>query len=554
MREQTDGHEQANTHEQANGRSVGIVGAGPGGLAAAVLLAASGAQVTVYESRPTVGGRTSRLTLHGQGGRVHHFDRGPTFFLMPYVLEEVFAAAGRRLSDYATMTRLDPMYRLVFAQADGPSVTLDCTQDAGVMAARLGAIEPRDGAAFEGFLEENRAKLRAFEPVLRKPFGRLLDALDGDLLRAAPRLKPWRSVHGDLSVRFRSPLVRLALSFQSKYLGMSPYACPSLFTILPLIEYQFGVWHPAGGCNALMGALAEVAAELGAQVRCGHPVRGLGFEGDRCVGVRTDAGEHRHDQVILNADASHAMRTLIPPGLRRRWSDRKLDGMKHSCSTYMLYLGLRQRLDLPHHTICISERYRENLADLAEPGRLSERPSMYFCNASATDPGLSPNGGSGVYVLVPTPNCRSGIDWDAARPRLRAAAMDKLAELAGRRVEGLVEVEHEATPDDWRAQGIQFGATFNLAHGLDQMLMFRPQHELPDVRGVWLVGGGTHPGSGLPVIFLSAQITARLVCQRLGLAYSGDGALRARAVLADRPDAGHAHGPALGGPRAALGH
>lgn len=523
-------------HTHTDGRSVGIVGAGPGGLAAAVLLAASGAQVTVYESQATVGGRTSRLTLRGEGGRVHHFDRGPTFFLMPYVLEEVFAAAGRRLSDYARLTRLDPMYRLHFARQGGGAVSLDCTQDARAMAERLGAIEPRDGAAFEGFLEENRAKLRAFEPVLRKPFGRLRDALDADLLRAAPRLKPWRSVHGDLSARFRSPLVRLALSFQSKYLGMSPYKCPSLFTILPLIEYQFGVWHPVGGCNALMSALAEVSSQLGAQVRCGQAVRGLRFEGARCVGVRTDAGEHAHDQVILNADAAHALRTLVPAALRRRWSDRTLEGMKYSCSTYMLYLGLRRRPDLPHHTICISERYEENLADLAEPGRLSDRPSMYFCNASATDPGLSPGGGAGLYVLVPTPNCRAGIDWEAARPRLRAAAMDKLAELTGRRVEGLIEAEHQITPDNWRAQGIQFGATFNLAHGLDQMLMLRPQHELPDTQNLWLVGGGTHPGSGLPVIFLSSQITARLVCRRLGLAYAGDRSPRARALLAT-PDA-----------------
>lgn len=507
-----------NEHSGVGGGSIAVVGAGPGGLAAALLLASRGLDVTVYEAMSEVGGRTARITLEGSRG-AYHFDRGPTFFLMPYVLEEIFAAAGRTLTDYAELTRLDPMYRLVMGRAGQDPVTLDCTQSVEAMKSRLSAIEPGDGEAFEGFLSENRRKLDVFTPILRSPFRSALDCLNPKMIRALPLLNPHLSVAGYLHKRFRNHYVRLAMSFQSKYLGMSPYTCPSLFSILPFIEYEYGIWHPKGGCNALMKAMAEVAGELGVRVRCGQRVEGIEFEGDRAVGVRVGGAVHRHDQVVVNADASWAIKNLIPPALRGasgRYSDAGLDAKKYSCSTYMMYLGLRERVELPHHTIYISETYEQNLADIAQ-GRVTEDPSVYFCNPSATDPTLAPGGCSALYVLVPTANCKTGMDWSRSAPAMRQKALARLRALTGRDPEGLIDCEMTLTPEDWRASGINFGATFNLAHGLDQMLHLRPQHELPCCKNVWLVGGGTHPGSGLPVIFLSSQITAGLLCDRLGV-------------------------------------
>jgi phytoene desaturase len=206
--------------------------------------------------------------------------------------------------------------------------------------------------------------------------------------------------------------------------------------------------------------------------------------------------------------------------------------MRYSCSTYMLYLGLRERLDLRHHTICISSRYEENLRDISERGCLSAEPSMYFCNPSGIDPTMAPRGKSAVYCLVPTPNARCGLDWAASAPTLRRHVIEGLSRQAGRDVEGLIAGEIQITPDDWRASRIAFGATFNLAHSLSQMLHRRPQQELPDVEGVWLTGGGTHPGSGLPVIFLSSQAVARRMCEKTGLKYAGDHGPSPRAVRA----------------------
>ena len=243
----------SSTTSRTSSPRIGIVGAGPGGLATAMLLAHAGADVTIHEAQPIVGGRTRRITMG-----VFAFDTGPTFFMMPWVLEEIFSAVGRRLADHADLHRLDPMYRLLIGRPGADPLTIDATQDVDRMAATLDAIEPGDGAAFRRFMRDNRRKLELMTPILRKPIRSLLDLANWDAMKVAPSLKPWQSVHGNLSTYFKNEHVRLALSFQSKYLGMSPFECPGLFSILPFIEYEYGVWHPRGGCNALMAAMADV--------------------------------------------------------------------------------------------------------------------------------------------------------------------------------------------------------------------------------------------------------------------------------------------------------
>lgn len=493
--------------------SIGVIGAGPGGLSAAMLLANAGADVHLYEAQPVVGGR-SRRTQVGD----FSFDTGPTFFMMPYVLDEIFSATGRRLTDYCELTRLDPMYRLMLGRPEGAPLQIDTTQDLDEMAAQLAAIDPHDGPAFLRFMHDTRRKLALMEPILRRPMRGFGDLLSRDVMRAGPVLRPWQSVHGLLGGYFRNEQVRLAMCFQSKYLGMSPFECPSLFSILPFIEYEYGIWHPRGGCNALMGAMARACEEMGVRISTSSKVEQITFDGRKARGVVVDGVEHRHDHVVVNADASWAIANLIPESLRRRWTNKRLDSRRYSCSTFMLFLGLEGTIDLPHHVIYTSRAYEENLADIATRGRLSEDPSIYACNASRTDPTLAPDGSSSLYVLLPTPNTRSNIDWEASRELLRDRAIKQLEQVLGiDDVEQRIRAEKSVTPADWRAEGIAHGATFNMAHNLGQMLHKRPQHRLEDVDGVWMVGGGTHPGSGLPVIFLATEITTRLLCAETGL-------------------------------------
>jgi phytoene desaturase len=506
---------------------IAVIGAGPGGLAAAMLLAASGLPVRIYEAMDDVGGRSGRVQI----GPDFVADRGPTFFLMPYVLEEIFRAAGERLADHVRLTRLDPMYRLVVGPSEpgqAPTV-LETTQDLDEMRRRIARLDERDANAFDAFIRDNRRKLQLMTPILRTTVRSPLDLVTTGSVRMAAYLNPHLSVSAYLERRFRHPAVRLALSFQSKYLGMSPLECPSLFTILPLIEYEYGIWHPQGGCSAVMRAMADACRNLGVEIRCACPVEAVEFQGQRVVGVRAGGEVHPHPHVVINADAPWALKRLIPAEVRRRAgglfaTDEQIDAKRYSCSTFMLYLGVRGRIDLPHHTVYISGSYRENLADIACNGRLSDDPSIYVCNPSVTDPTLAPPGDSSLYVLMPTPSTKVGlgIDWDRERDRARRLCLQQLERLGAGDLERRIVYEHVTTPADWERMNINFGAAFNLAHSLGQMLHRRVPHRAGGMDGVWFVGGATHPGSGLPVIWLSSKTTARLLCQELGVRCAAD--------------------------------
>ena len=486
-----------------------VVGAGPGGLAAALLLARAGLQVHVVERLPRVGGRCSAVEADG-----FRFDLGPTFFLYPAVLERIFKLVGRDLHAEVPMTRLDPQYRLVF----GAGGQMDCTSDVARMRAEIARLAPADAPNLDRFLAENRAKMAGFRPILERPFLGWRDLLSWDLLKLAPLLRPWNSVERELGRYFADPRVRLAFTFQSKYLGMSPFNCPSLFSILSFLEYEYGVWHPTGGCSAVSEAMARVAAEMGVTFSLGEPVEELLFEGKRAVGVRTAGGEHRADAVVLNADFAQAMTKLVPDRLRRRWTDKKIEGKTFSCSTFMLYLGLDGRTDdLPHHTIYTARDYMANLGDITERHVLSDDTSFYVQNAGVTDPTLAPKGQSTLYVLAPVTHRTANVDWAKEAPGFRARLLTQLGKVGLHDVERRIRFEKVVTPADWENRyAVHRGATFNLAHTLGQMLHLRPRNRFEDVDGVYLVGGGTHPGSGLPVIYESARITSRLVLEDFG--------------------------------------
>jgi len=265
--------------------------------------------------------------------------------------------------------------------------------------------------------------------------------------------------------------------------------------------------------------MARIAEEMGVEICLDEPVEQLLFNGRRATGVRTRAGNHYADALIINSDFARTMTKLVPDHLRRRWTNRKIAGKKFSCSTFMMYLGIEGRCDhLAHHNIYIAKDYRRNLDEIERQHVLSDDPSFYIENPSVTDSTMAPTGHSALYVLVPVTHQHANVDWSRECSRFRALVYRQLGNLGLNDLESRVRFERIITPADWDTKyEIHRGATFNLAHTQDQMLHLRPRNRFEDLDGVYLVGGGTHPGSGLPVIFESARITSRLLTDDLGV-------------------------------------
>jgi phytoene desaturase len=271
-------------------KEVIIIGAGPGGLAAAILLAGAGVGVKVFERTGNVGGRTSRLELGD-----YRFDFGPTFFLYPRVLEVIFSTVGAQLRDEVDLVRLDPQYRIVF----GAGGRIDATRHIAEMERQIGRISPADAPGFARFMRENREKMAAMEPCLEMPYGSWRDVLTSRLFKLLPMLRPHQNLDAYLKRFFADERVRLAFCFQSKYLGMSPFRCPSLFSILSFLEYEHGVFHPMGGCAEVTQAMARVAERSGVEILLDTAVEEVLFRGRRAVGVRTATKTFPADAVVM---------------------------------------------------------------------------------------------------------------------------------------------------------------------------------------------------------------------------------------------------------------
>ncbi len=481
-----------------------VIGAGFGGLAAGVRLGARGYRVTVLERQEVPGGRAR---VHRQDGFT--FDAGPTIITAPFLLEELWELAGRRLGDEVELRPLDPFYRIRFD--DGETFTYSGDPDA--MRAEVARFAPDDVPGYERFMAMSEAICRiGFEQLGHVPFGSWRDMarIVPDLLR----LQGYRSVHGLVATCLRDPRLRTVFSFHPLLIGGNPFTTTSIYCLIAFLERRWGVHYAVGGMGRLVQGLVGLIEGQGGEVRCGAEVEAIALEGRRATGVRLAGGETiPADIVVSNACSAWTYRHLLPARARRRWTDRRISRARYSMSLFVWYFGTkRQYPDVGHHTIVLGPRYRELLTDIFERKHLADDFSLYLHRPTASDPSLAPPGCDAFYVLAPVPHLESGTDWQAvAEPyRRRIAAHLERTLLPG--LEEAVVTSRMMTPQDFQDHLLSFrGAAFGLEPVLTQSAWFRPHNRSEEVDGLFLVGAGTHPGAGVPGVLSSARVLDKVV-------------------------------------------
>ncbi|MBN1622462.1 MAG: phytoene desaturase [Endomicrobiales bacterium] len=493
-------------------KKIVIVGAGPGGLTAGMLLASRGFDVTVFEREDDVGGRNRSIKSEG-----YTFDTGPTFLMMQFILEEIFEMTNRKASDYIKIVKLDPMYRLKFDDFEFLP-----TNNKETMKKRIKSLFPGNENGLDKFHEKEKVRFEKMYPCLQLDYSYIYKFFHPNLLKALPYLSLGQSLFNNLGKYFNKEKLKLSFTFQSKYLGMSPWECPAAFTLIPYIEHTYGIYHVIGGLNQISQAMKRVIEEEGGKVVLNARVRELLIESNKTRGVVLENGEKvSADEVVVNADFAYAMANMVRDGVLKKYSIKNLKRKKYSCSTFMLYLGVDKKYDIPHHNIFFAKDYRSNIEDIFNRKKLSDDMSFYIQNACVSDSTLAPNGCSTIYVLVPVANMDSNIDWDKEKKVYRDKIINEIVRRTEMKdIENHIKFEKVITPDEWQDDyNIFFGATFNLAHGLFQMLYFRPHNKFEELDNLYIVGGGTHPGSGLPTIYESGRISSNMISKKYGVKY-----------------------------------
>lgn len=487
-------------------KKIAVIGAGPGGLAAAMLLASKGYKVDVYEKQAFIGGRNGAMKIDG-----FTFDIGPTFLSMPEIAEELFEASGRNLHDYIDLKELKHLYRLYFSDKE-----VDMYRDPEKMKREIAAHFPGDEKNYDAFMNDTRKKMDRLKPILQNKMDSFHQYLSWNVLRALPQLSLGKSVYDVLSEYFTHEQLKLAFTFQSKYLGMSPWECPGAFSILSWMEHEYGIYHPIGGLNQLSEAMAKVVKEYGGTIHLSNGVKKLNLDKQKTIqSLQLDNGETVEvDEVVINGDFAHVMTNLVDEGVLTKFSSEKLEKKHYSCSTFMIYLGIDKKYEeLPHHSVLFANDYKKNVEEITKTYTLPENPSIYVQNASVTDETLAPEGQSTLYILAPVPNNSSDIAWDEVQDDFKNLVLQTVMEKLGLKdLQEHIVVERVISPVNWEKDLYVYkGATFNLGHQLTQMMALRPHNKFEELGSCWLVGGGTHPGSGLPTILESARITTDLL-------------------------------------------
>lgn len=482
-----------------------VVGGGLGGLATAIRLAAQGRRVTLLEKNERVGGKLNLVEAAG-----YTFDTGPSLLTMPWILDELFAAAGRRFADYLTLEQIEPTCR--YRWPDGTS--FDAWQRLPQLVQEVARLSPADVPALFRFLAHTARIYDAVaDSFLLRPFDGLGELLTPKLALNGLRIDALRSVDAAVRSFFRSPHLRQIFNRYATYNGSSPYLSPATFNVIAYIEFAEGGWYVRGGMYALATALLRLANELGVEVRTCAPVAEVLVESGRVRGVRLENGEQiRASQVVLNADPRYAYQALLRG---QEATAARLQRLEPSCSGFVLFLGVKRRYEhLAHHNIFFGADYPAEFEAIFRKGVPAADPTVYVAATCVTDPEHAPPGHMNLFVLVNAPALGPRVRWEREAAPYRDLVVAKLERMGLDGLREAIEYEQCWTPDElaerYNAAG---GAIYGLASNNPFSAFVRPPLRARGLRGLYFVGGGTHPGGGIPLVLLSGRAVVERVQQ-----------------------------------------
>lgn len=486
-------------------KTVSVIGAGVAGLASAIRLQHAGYNVELYEKEGIPGGKMNLVEKDG-----YRFDLGPSIVMMPDLYREVFELAGRNPDDYIPMERLDPMYTAHFNKG---KEQFDVSSDLVALTKTLEEISEEDAQGFMHYLKDIYERFNvAKDHFLQRPFRNASDFYRPSVIKQALKLKTFDSADHMISQYVKDERLQQMLSFQTLYIGLSPKNGPSLYTIIPMIELLYGVWFIKGGMHTMAESMERLFIELGGKVHYDAPVEEILIENQQAKGIKLADRKVSSDYVMCNADFPYAMKNLVKePKAKGKYTDKKIDSLKYSCSCFILYLGMdRKYQELANvHNFVFSEDLDRNIEEIFNGTELND-PSLYLYMGSKIDPSLAPEGKDGLYVLVPVSELSTAqYEWtDETIHYYREKALQSLKNLPGlENIEEEIVSESYITPLDFETKFNAYnGACFGLQPNLLQSNHFRPQSKAKNCENLYFTGSSTHPGAGVPIVLLSAKI------------------------------------------------
>jgi phytoene desaturase len=506
-----------------------VIGAGFGGLAAAVRLGARGYRVTVIDKLDAPGGRGYVRKRQG-----FVFDSGPTVITAPFLFEDLWKLAGRTMADDIDLRPVTPFYRIRFS--DGR--TFDYTGNADAMAAEVRKLSPRDVAGYEQFVTMSEKIFKVgFEKLAHVPFGSWTS-----MAKIAPdmvALESYRTVYGLVSKFVEDDALRQVLSFHPLLVGGNPYSTTSIYTLIAFLERKWGVHFPMGGTGALVNGLVKLIEHQGGTVRLGTAVRRITVaptnakkqgvlasrpRQNRATGVLLESGEHvAADVVVSNADSAWTYRHLVPEDARPSWTNRKIERLRYSMGLFVWYFGTKKVYsDVPITRFCSGLATRACSTTSSRRRCSPTDMSLYLHGPRPPIRRLAPEGCDTFYVLSPVPHLESGTDWSKEAEPYRARIQKVLEKTVLPNLGENIVVSEHIDPQYFQDELLSFrGAAFGVEPVLTQSAYFRPHNQSEDIDNLFLVGAGTHPGAGLPGVLSSARVLDTIVPDASAFARKG---------------------------------